>query len=731
MNRIFTTSKFTIPNITLLNSKNTNNFKNITLCVCSIYLTNMNKIIIFLLLLSQLVVAQSKMDKGFKFLENGNFQEAELFFDTYLKDDPNNKTAKLCYARAVGLSGEPQKATKLFASLLEIFPDDFEIKINYNESYLWAKEYEKAKPLYAQMVEDYPKKFGAILGYANTLSNLKEYNQALVWIEKALALEPANPSAKTSRKYMRLGYANTFVNNQDYNIGEKLLLSIFEDFPEDKDALLNLANLYLITKDTDKAKSIYERYATSAQDSITALNGIALAEHIDEDEKKALETTIIAKNKVNKLNDPELTEKTLDRHIQALIWNRKFSSAKKQIKALNNIYKNRNWVYALEATLGLYTGDPKKSITNYNAILENDSTSFDGNLGKANALFAADRIIPAYSYAYKTLTFYTNQKDAKGFIEKLNLIHTPTVEEHIAYTFDNGNNVAFATNTTANIPFSTKFRTTLSYTYRTTQNTVTNNEASSHVLIAGLHYKLFPKTILKTVLGFNNSKFMTESYVQPVFDIRLALQPLKLQNLEFGYQREIQNFNADLIGLEIVQNHYGLTYNLGTNVNFGWYSQLMHTQQSDDNTRNLLFTSLYYTILQKPAFKMGVNYQYITFKNQVPTIYFSPEKYQAVELFADLRGKFSENTTYMASAATGYQKVEEDPNTVIFRAEAGIKHQFSQRFSGNLYGKYSNIASATAAGFEFTEIGIKLKWLFLNKPLFFNTIKEKVKSGNN
>ncbi|MFX0558260.1 tetratricopeptide repeat protein [Maribacter sp. CXY002] len=690
----------------------------------------MNKFLFLILLSTQLLVSQSTMDEGFELLENGDFQEAEMFFEGYLKHDPSNKTAKLCYARAVGLSGEPKKATQLFASLLETFPGDFEIAINYNESYLWAKEYEEAKPLYAQMVKEYPEKFGAILGYANTLSNLKEYENALDWIEKALVLEPDNHSAKTSRKYMRLGYANTYVNNQDYITGEKLLLSIFEDFPEDKDALLNLANLYLITKDTDKAKSTYKRFATSPKDSITALNGIALAEHIDKNDKGALEVTITAKKKVAKVKDFELTEKTLDRHIQALIWNRKFIEAKKQIKSLEKYYKDRNWIYALKATLGLYTGNPKKSIKSYDNILKNDSTSFDGNLGKANALFAADRIIPAYSYAFKTLKFYNNQKDAQGFIEKLNLMYTPTIEEHFAYTFDNGNNIAFATNTTANIPFSTKFRTTLSYTYRTTQNTVTNNQAKSHVLIAGLHYKLFPKAILKTVLGLNNSKFMTESYVQPVFDIRLALQPLKLQNLELGYQREIQNFNADLIGLEIVQNHYGLTYNLGTNVNFGWYTQLMHTQQSDNNVRNLLFTSFYYTVLQKPALKMGINYQYITFNDQVPTIYFSPEKYQAIELFADLRGKFSENTTYMASAATGYQKVEEDPNTVIFRAEAGVQYQFSKRFSGNFYGKYSNIASATAAGFEFTEIGIKLKWLFLSKPLFFETMKKKVNTGD-
>ena len=684
----------------------------------------------FLLLItlfsSTVIWAQTEMTKGFGLLEKGNFQVAEEFFEAYLKSDPNNKTAQLCYARAVGLSGEPKKATDLFAQLLKEYPNDFEILINYNESFLWAEEYDKARPLYAELVKENPNQFGAVLGYANTLSNLKEYRAALEMVENALLLKPGNTSALTSRKYMNLGYANTFVNNQNYTQGEELLNKIFIDFPEDKDALLNLANLYLITKQVDSAKVMYQRYATSPKDSITALNGIALAEHIGEQDKEALKTAERAKIKVSKITDTELKERTYDRYIQALIWNRKFKQAKQQIDSLENLKPIASWVFGLKATLGLYTGDVKSSLESYDAILKMDSTSFDGNLGKANALFAADRILPAYKMAYRTLDFYENQKDALGFIEKLNLMHTPSIEEHAAYTFDNGNNAAFYTNTTVEVPFSTKFRTTLSYFYRTTENSVTNNKANSHVVLAGLQYKLFPKTILKTVIGFNNSRFMDDAYTQPVLDARLMLEPLKLQNLTLGYQREVQNFNAELIEREIIQHHYGLNYNMGTNINLGWYTQLMHTQQSDSNTRNLLFTSLYYTLLQKPALKMGVNYQYITFKNQVPTIYFSPEEYQAVEIFADFRGEFSEKTTYMISAATGFQKVEEDQNTTIFRAEAAVQHQFSKRYSANLYGKYSNIASATAAGFEFTEVGFKLKWLFLDKPIYYTKMQSRI-----
>lgn len=691
----------------------------------------MNKFYLFLVTFFSFFIlqAQSEMQEGFTLLEKGDFEEAESFFNAYLKNNPENKTAKLCYGRAVGLSGEPSKATGLFAELLGDYPGDFEIEINYNESFLWAEKYTEAKPLYAQMVKDYPDKFAAVLGYANTLSNLKEYKEALELVEKALVLDPENASAKTSRKYMRLGYANSFVNKQDYAKGEKLLKEIFVDFPEDKDALLNLANLYLITKQVESAKKIYKRYAISPIDSITALNGIALAEHIGENDKQALMVAKTSKSKVLQFEDRELTEKTYDRYIQALIWNKRFVSAKRKIDSLEQKNPNRNWIHALKATLGLYTGDSKQSVRSYDAILVNDSSSFDGNLGKANAMFAADRIIPAYKSAYNTLKFYNNQKDAMGFIEKLNLMHMPSVEVQAAHTFDNGNNVAYFTNTTIEVPFSTKFRTTVSYLYRTTENTVSGNKANSHVILAGLHYKLLPKTVLKSIIGLNNSRFTEDSYTQPVVDVRLMMQPAKLQNLTLGYQREVQNFNADLIKLEIVQHHYGLNYNLGTNVNFGWYTQLMHTQQSDANTRNLLFTSLYYTVLQKPALKMGLNYQYITFKDQVPTIYFSPEQYQAVEIFADLRGKFSDKTTYIMSAATGLQQVEEDPRTGIFRAEAGVQHQFSKRLSGNIYGKYSNIASATAAGFEFTEIGVKVKWLFLDKPLFFNKIKQAVSSN--
>lgn len=673
---------------------------------------------IIILLAITNICAQDNMEAGFQLLETGNFEAAESFFDSYLESHPRNKTAQICYGRAVGLSGEPKKSIEIFTELREEYPKDPEVQINYNESFLWDNQFEAAKPLYVALVQSYPENFGALLGLANTLSNLKEFEAALEWVNKALLLRPKNENAKISRKYILLGHANQLISKQKYVYGKDLINEIFLDFPEDKDALLNLANLYLITKNIDSAKIIYRRLATSPKDSITAFNGIALAEHIGGNNKESLRIANISKSKLKRFNDTILTKKTLDRYAQSLIWNRKFKAAKQQIDSLEKRYPNQNWILTLKASLGMYTGDFKTSLSNYNSLLEKDSTSFDGNLGKANALFASDQHLAAYRAAYKTLDIYENQIDAEGFIAKLNAIYSPAIEVQSVYTFDNGNNTAFATTTSAGLPLSTKFVTTISYQYRSTENSVTLNKANSHILLAGIHYKLLPKVNLKSVFGLNNSRIMAKSYTQPVLDFRLQLQPLKLQNLELGYIREVQNFNAELIEREIVMNHYGLNYNLGTNFNLGWYTQLMYTQQNDSNSRSLLFSSLYYNLLRKPALKVGANYQFISFKEQEPDIYFSPESYHAFELFTDIRGTISKKLSYMFSGATGYQKVEQDKLTPSFRAEAFLQQQISKRFSAFLYGKYSNIASATAAGFEFTELGIKLRWSLAKKPLF-------------
>jgi tetratricopeptide (TPR) repeat protein len=655
------------------------------------------------------------MTKGFTYLETGKYAQAESFFNDLLKEYPNNKTARLCYGRAIGLNGKPQEANNLFTSLLKDYPNDFEVKLNYGESLLWNNNFTEAKLYYKELVSEDPKSFAALLGFANTLSNLKEYEAALTYINKALIVSPGNPNALTSKKYIYLGYAYLNQQAQQYDKAELLLTQNLKLFGDDKDTLLNLANLYLIWEKYDAAQTLYERLAEQAEHNTIALNGMALVAHLKSKEKQALELGTKAYSNITKSTDATIVQQTTERFAQALIWNKKYKAAQSLIERLIVEHPNQNWVLALRATLNIYKSNFKQSLADYNQILANDSTSFDGNLGKANVLKALGRYDDAYTSAENTLTFYKNQKDAVNFINKMNVTFSPSLDSKASHTFDNGDNKAYMFNTTVSYPLSRKFSLLGNYNYRTTNNTVTDNTANSNNLSLGLAYQIVPNITFKGTAGVTDAKAETTDYTQLLTDLSFNIRAFKLQTLDIGYKRQVESFNADLLDRELVQNNYYANYNLSTNVNLGWYMQLMHTAQNDGNTRNLLFTSLYYNLLPKPNLKVGVNYQHITFKDQVPSIYFSPEKFNAYEVFVNL---IKDEATakpnqlfYNLTGAFGYQFIEDDPKQTAYRLQGVFGYKFSERSLLNVYGTHSNIASATAAGFTFTEIGLRFKWI--------------------
>lgn len=675
----------------------------------------------YFILYSSICLSQN-MKEGFTYLETGKYKQAETFFENILITYPKNKTAKLCYGRAIGLNGNGKRASTIFINLLERYPQDFEIKLNYAESLLWNENYNKAKDYYKNLLKENPNSFPALLGYANTLSNLKIFDEALKFIDKALLISPGNLNALTSKKYINLGFANQYVQNGDYKTALKILLKNLQLFNKDIETLQNIANVYLISSDFSKAEATYKTIGISPQNKLTSLNSLALVSHLKGKNKKALEISSKAINYISNKTSESLLQQTKERYAQALIWNRKYKKADILIRKLNNEYPNKNWVLSLRASLNIYKSNFEKSINDYNRILKNDTTSFDGNLGKANALKASGYFIESYKSAENTLKFYKNQKDAVNFIKKLDKSFTPFVVAESSYSFDNGNNKAYSYKATSEFSLSTKFKLLGSYNYRTASNSLSGLKATSNNVLGGVSYQLLHNIKLKSLIGLASSKTETNNFNQLVADISLLTKPFKLQNLELGYKREIQNFNAALLAENIVQNNYLINYSLNTNFRLGWFTQYYYTTQNDKNTRNLIFTSLYYNILEKPSLKAGVNYQNISFKNQVPTIYFSPSKFNAYEVFFNIIK--DENITkknewfYELTAASGFQYIENSKKQSTYRIQSKLGYKFSERSILTLYGSKSNIASATAAGFTFTEIGLRFKWFILRKPFF-------------
>jgi hypothetical protein len=457
------------------------------------------------------------------------------------------------------------------------------------------------------------------------------------------------------------------------------------------------------------------------------LIGISLVHHLNSDDKTALEYGKKALESVNEDTPIAINNQAIERYVQALIWNKKYSLADAEINKLFDSRKEtENWMLSLRATLNVYKSDFKISLKDYNLILEKDSASFDGNLGKANVLKALGYINGAYKSAENTLAFYEKQKDATNFIKQLDLSFTPFVETKFSYSFDNGSNEANAYDIKTEIPFSTKFKILANYNYRTTSNSVSGLEATTNNILLGASYQLKNNLILKGSLGVTSSDSEDSKYSQLLADISLKIKPIKLQDLELGYKRDIQNFNAALLDKQIVQNNLILNYSVSTNFNLGWFTQYYYTWQSDENARNLLFTSLYYNIFAKPSIKGGINYQNLSFKLQVPSTYFSPSKFNAVEVFVNLikdeSAAKNKEWFYGLTAATGLQYIEDAEGQSTYRVQSKLGYKFSERALINVYGLKSNIASAVATAgdtsFTYTEFGLRFKWVFLKKPLY-------------
>ncbi|EAS20805.1 hypothetical protein BBFL7_01695 [Flavobacteria bacterium BBFL7] len=668
------------------------------------------------------------MNPGFQLLEKGDFKQAKTFFTDILKEHPNNKTAQLCLGRATGLSGNPDEATLIFQELLNKYPEDFEIKLNYAESLLWNKKYTAAKSYYKKLLNENDQSFPAVLGYANTLSNLKEYPQAQDYINKALVIDPGNPNALTSKKYIHLGYSNQLVQKQSYEQAAQLLKDNLTFLEYDTETLQVLANTYLIATQVDSALITYHKINRTPTDSIISLNGISLVQHLKGKEKKALQYSSKAMSSLLPSTLENIERQTIERHIQALIWNDKYQDAEHMID--NQIEQSgpENWLLSLRATLNIYKSNFNKSIEDYNLILASDSTSFDGNLGKSNAQKATGDYLAAYISASKTLEIFKDQKDALQFIKKLDEQFTPVVKVKPSYSFDNGDNEAYNLDVNLTVPTSTKFAFLANYNYRDTFNNPLSSQATTQLFQLGAAYEFLPNLKLKGIAGINSINADNSSYTEFISDVSLQIKTIKLQSIDIGYKRNVESFNTALLERQLVQNNYYLNYNVSTNFKLGWFTQYFYTSQNDGNSRNLLFTSLYYNLLKKPSLKAGLNYQYITFKNQVPTVYFSPSRFNAVEIFFNLNRSIEsikkDQWYYDLSAATGYQFIEDNSRQSTYRLQASLGYKFSDRTALDVYGQQSNIASTTAAGFTFTELGLRFKWLLSDKPLF-NPIKNK------
>ncbi len=656
------------------------------------------------------------MQAGFDLLNNQSYTEAEAFFEKIIIKFPENKTAKICYARAVGLGGDPILAKKQFQELDELYSDDIEIKLNLAEANMWSKEYKAASVIYQWVLDRAPDNFTANLGMANAQSAQLKNVEALNYIKQALSIDPKNESAKTSKKYIYLALADRQRNSFNFKSSLKLLDSVLVLFPNDREAILNKAITYLWM---DKPNSSAKEYQILLDKEIAvfdALMGLSYCATLLSNKKKALQYAdeAIVYAEENSLAESIRTRANINK-VNCIGIKGDLKSAFQSLEEYNKKSDDIRTFQLAKARLLVWDGKLEEGLLSYEKLNELYPEDFEILMGMADAHRALKSNTKAIQYIDEALLVQKSQPDALRLREELLSESNPFFTASGYKSTDIANNKN--TGLTARFEFGSidKLRSYVDLKLMTLSNEEPLQRAAQYILTYGAHYRFNSKIRINAqvqpTLATDNNDFRKTNLL---FNMGIEYKLSKNNLFAYNFQQEAHNFNVDLLKSGIIMNHHKFSYSLNTRYKLGLYTQFILTPQSDKNTRRLMFASLYYNILTKPLLQTGINYTNIGFAEQKPSLYFSPKNYNAYEGFIKLNNFNSKRSKvlYNFMCAYGIQFTEDTEESNSLRIEADLGYKVIKRISLLAYYRYSSSASSTAVGFTWSSIGLRSSVVF-------------------
>ena len=492
-------------------------------------------ITIYFLQYALTISSQDALAEAITLLDDTQYEQAAYNLNLFLKENSQNKTAQICYGRAVGLGGDPQSALTIFHKLSEDYPNDFEILLNLAECHLWNRNAIEATKIYNSLLNKDASNFTALLGKANASAMIGNYAAALDEIDKALEVQPSNTMAAVSRQSIQIALAYQAYKKGDYTVSTTILDEVLSENPNSSQAL-------------------------------------QISQSIREDSK---------------------------------------------------------------SSLGL----------KYQVLSDNGG--------------------------------HTTQSRIIDFGFRLGGKHKLAL--------------AFGDNSYAN-----------NYDER---------EAQSQFMYIGDKLTLGPKMALTLGLNLSQNRSSLTKYRLTTYLAELERFWNEAWYSKVSYKQENHNYNVDLLGAQILMQHFGINNNINFSKWLGWYSELVYTTQSDRNERRLLFSSVYLNIGSKPKIKVGYNLHTLAF-NQQSDRYFSPSSFLANEFFVLITNQETAGRLfYFLQMTMGQQSIEFAPQQITSRAEAKCHYKLSSKLLIHAEYLFSNAASATALGtYSSTRISFGLKF---------------------
>ncbi len=663
-----------------------------------------------------LLLGQVKLEPGFELLERGQFAQAERFFASALKQEPQNKTAIICYGRAVGLNGAPRKALTIFSELQQQFPNDQEVQLNLAEAMMWGKNYSQAEQLYNELLKLVPSDFTANLGAANARAGQKNYTAALPFIEEALLIQPGNTNALISKKFILLGMASQEKETWKYDTAHQRLDRVEALFPGDKDARLLRADLYLSDQQYRQAQSVYKNMVQDSIELVRAFNGLSYTSVLLKKNKEALAFAkkAVTHSKLLKSDSIQRISAGIQL-VNALALNRRFKEAFEELDAMEEELGPALPISLAEARLKVWNRDFKEGELAYDSLLLDYPNSFDLLMGMVDVKRARHQLDDALDYLEQAREILPNQPDAFRLWQELSLSDQAALQIGGSYLKDSGGNIGQGLSARFEAGRFGNFQPFLQVEDWQAFQEGSSDKAKQQTLQAGTKVQL--NSDMNARLMGGTTKYLNEEAVQQnAFRGEVGLNFLlgKYHNFDVALSRDLHNYTADLVRNGITRDHLVLTYNFASASRLGLYAQYIRTAQSDGNKRDLVFASLYFKVLEAPLLKVGVNYNTFGFERQESERYFSPTNSTASELFVQLASDQSSRKKwfYQAFAAFGIQRVSINDPQQTNRFEFLLGHRLASNFEIRAHYQTGNTAQSSISGYAYQRASLQLRYQF-------------------
>ncbi len=647
-------------------------------------------------------MGQTSLSQGFQMLEDGKLAAAERFFDEAAKLNPAGKTEMLCYARAIGLQDRPEEALSIFQELLLQYPGDYELGLNEAEAYMWLKRYDAALGAYQELLSRDSSNFVANLGCANAHSALKQHELSLKYIRTSLALEPDNKSATISKKYILLANSELQRNLHRFQEAEDYLQEILRDFPKDKEALINLAILDLMRQKPGKAANHYEQLRE--QEPYEALLGTSYTSLLLGRKGRSMR---LARQAMQLPDRPDDLRAEIS-YINSLGARQQFTKAREIVDELLLKHPDQEQLILAKGRLKVWGEEFREGIATY-ALLDTVS-----NFPVLMSLAEADRAMGDRTAAIEridqALRVQPMSLDAARLKAEIQRERATMMDMAYSVSTDVSGITARISRATISVPVLKKHRLIAGAYLRKLNEEGQEQTVRQTIFELGDVWEISPKTKIRGTVGAAVAS-NTDKDPKLLYGLKLDQKLRKYHHLGLGFNQELHNYTPALVSSCITMSHYSFTYSFARERLPGIYSQIMHSKQTDNNSRNLQFLSLYYSLFPSPVLKTGINLLHFSFEKSRPELYFSPQEFSSYEIFVQSDNLYvnRHRLKYAGMLGLGQQKIDQLNPQFTVRTELKLGYQLLPQIM--LYGfhQYSSAAQTTAVGYSSTIVGLSLE----------------------